>query len=60
MFPGVIAGYEPQGEQVRLDISGAVPMLADVTVDGAAALDLAPGSQVWVSVKAVETSVYPG
>lgn len=60
VFPGVVAGVEPQGEQVRLDIAGAVPMLADVTVDGADALDLAPGSEVWVSVKAVETTVYPG
>ena len=60
VFPGVVAGVEPQGEQVRLDIAGAVPMLADVTVDGAEALELAPGSEVWVSVKAVETTVYPG
>ncbi len=58
VFPGQLIGYEPQGERVRLDIDGPVPMLADVTIDAVSALGLTPGVDVWVSVKAVETSTY--
>ncbi len=59
VFQGRLSGFEPQGERVRLDVEGAVPMLADVTMDAVAALGLGPGVDVWVSVKAVETTVYP-
>jgi molybdate transport system ATP-binding protein len=59
VFQGRIVGFEPHGERVRLDVDGAVPVLADVTADAFSALELARGVPVWISVKAVEAVVYP-
>jgi molybdate transport system ATP-binding protein len=42
-----------------LRLSGALPVLADVTAAAAAELDLVPGRQVWWAVKATDTRVYP-
>jgi len=38
---------------------GEVPLTALVTADAVTTLDLRPGQQVWVAVKATEVDVYP-
>ncbi|MFF1798440.1 TOBE domain-containing protein, partial [Kitasatospora sp. NPDC058263] len=54
-----IAGLDLHGDQVRADLAGALPMAADLTPAAAAELDLATGTSVWASVKAVQTHAYP-
>ena len=59
VWPGEIAGMTPHGDIVRLEVTGPLPVLADVTPAAVADLGLAPGEPVWVSVKATEVQVYP-
>ncbi|GAA4871288.1 ABC transporter ATP-binding protein [Kitasatospora terrestris] len=54
-----VAGLDLHGDQVRVDLTGDVPLLADLTPAAAAELDLAPGTEVWASVKAAQTHAYP-
>jgi molybdate transport system ATP-binding protein len=48
-----------QGERVRVRLSGAVPLVAEVTPSAVRELELDPGAEVWAAVKATEISVYP-
>jgi molybdate transport system ATP-binding protein len=50
-----VTDLEPHGDQVRVR---ADQLAADITVQSAAELDLAPGSPVVFAVKATEVSVY--
>ncbi|WP_405020090.1 ABC transporter ATP-binding protein [Kitasatospora sp. NBC_00070] len=54
-----VAGLDLHGDQVRVDLTGALPMAADLTPTAVAELDLAPGSLVWAAVKATQTHAYP-
>ncbi|MFG2818385.1 ABC transporter ATP-binding protein [Kitasatospora sp. NPDC048365] len=54
-----VAGLDLHGDQVRVDLTGDVPLLADLTPAAAAELDLAPGTEVWAAVKAAQTHAYP-
>ena len=58
VWAGRVAGVEAVGDRVRVAVSGRPDVLADVTPDAVAELDLAAGAEVWVSVKATELSVY--
>lgn len=63
VWQGTVDGMEPHGEGVRVAITGAPgptqSVLAELTPAAIAELDLAPGSPVWVAVKASEVRVYP-
>ena len=59
VWPGEIDGMTPHDVAVRLEVTGPLPVLADVTPAAVAELGLAPGEPVWVSVKAAEVQVYP-
>ncbi|WP_371500792.1 ABC transporter ATP-binding protein [Kitasatospora sp. NBC_00374] len=54
-----VAGLDLHGDQVRVDLTGALPLAADLTPAAVAELDLAPGSTVWATVKAAQTHAYP-
>jgi molybdate transport system ATP-binding protein len=54
-WPGTVTSLAPHGDAVRLLVSGDHELLADVTPAAVAELELAPGRQVWLSVK--ETAV---
>jgi molybdate transport system ATP-binding protein len=54
-WPGTVTSLAPQGDAVRLLVAGEHELLADVTKAAVAELRLAPGRQVWLSVK--ETAV---
>ena len=58
-WSGRIVSVEGHGDVVRVALEGGVPVVADVTPMAVADLALRPGSEVWASVKATETSVYP-
>jgi molybdate transport system ATP-binding protein len=54
-----VAGLETHGDQIRADLTGELPLAADLTTLAAADLGLHPGSAVWATVKATQTHAYP-
>ncbi|MGP3932026.1 ABC transporter ATP-binding protein [Nonomuraea sp. KM88] len=59
LWQGRVDGIERHGDNVRVHLDGPVAAFADITPAAVADLDLTPGRQVWVSVKATETHAYP-
>nr|WP_243850526.1 ABC transporter ATP-binding protein [Modestobacter marinus] len=59
VWPLRLAAATPHGPVVRCDLVGEVALTADVTATSFAELGLAPGAEVWASVKASEVAVYP-
>jgi molybdate transport system ATP-binding protein len=59
VWPVVVAGVEQYGDRVRIEFAGAPSVAAEITTAAAAELDLVPGREVWVAVKATETHAYP-
>jgi molybdate transport system ATP-binding protein len=58
VWPARLAGATPHGATVRCELTGEVPLIADVTATAFAELGLVPGSAVWAAVKASEVAVY--
>jgi molybdate transport system ATP-binding protein len=58
VWPARLVGATPHGGTVRCELAGDVPLVADVTATAFAELGLAPGSEVWATVKASEVAVY--
>ncbi|MGW2821370.1 ABC transporter ATP-binding protein [Streptomyces sp. NPDC001443] len=54
-----VAGLETHGDRIRADLTGELPVAADLTTVAAAELDLHPGASVWATVKATQTHTYP-
>lgn len=54
-----VAGIETHGDRVRAELTGELPMAADLTTVAAAELGLSPGGEVWAAVKAGQTHAYP-
>ncbi|MFD5629757.1 ABC transporter ATP-binding protein [Streptomyces sp. NPDC127072] len=54
-----VGGLETHGDQIRVDLTGELPLAADLTTVAAAELDLRPGAPVWATVKAAQTHAYP-
>jgi molybdate transport system ATP-binding protein len=54
-----VAGLETHGDQIRADLTGELPLAADLTTVAAAELGLHPGAPVWASVKATQAHAYP-
>ncbi|HET7653756.1 MAG TPA: ABC transporter ATP-binding protein [Acidimicrobiales bacterium] len=59
VWQGTITSVDDEGDRVRVDVAGAVPIVAEVTPAAVRDLALAPGAAVWVSVKATEIAAYP-
>ncbi len=59
VFSTHVSDMELHAGSVRLHLQGALDVLADVTAGAVAELGLVPGREVWATVKATETSVYP-
>ncbi|MDH6114021.1 molybdate transport system ATP-binding protein [Kitasatospora sp. MAP12-15] len=54
-----VVGLDLHGDQVRADLTGELPLAADLSPAAAAELDLAPGGTIWATVKAAQTHAYP-
>ncbi|MGQ5227509.1 ABC transporter ATP-binding protein [Streptomyces sp. yara] len=54
-----VAGLESHGDQIRVELTGELPLAADLTAVAVAELGLHPGAPVWAAVKATQTHVYP-
>jgi molybdate transport system ATP-binding protein len=52
-----VARVEHYGDRVRLQVGQPLPLVVEVTPDALRELDLATGSEVWVSIKATEIRV---
>lgn len=52
-----VTGLDLSGDGVRVRLGGDVPLVAEVTAEAVAALELRPGVEVWASVKASEVTV---
>jgi molybdate transport system ATP-binding protein len=59
VWPATVAGIEADRDRVRVALAGPVPLTAELTAAAVAELALAPGSEVWASVKAVDVDAYP-
>ena len=58
VWPTTLVGATPHGATVRCELTGEVPLIADVTATAFAELGLVPGASVWATVKASEVAVY--
>ena len=56
VIPGRVTALEPQAHLVRVRIDG---LMADITAEAVADLDLTVGSEVHFAVKAAEVALYP-
>nr|CAA9313240.1 MAG: Molybdenum transport ATP-binding protein ModC [uncultured Nocardioidaceae bacterium] len=53
-----VDGIVPHGDVLRIHLTGAVQLIADVTAAALADLGVTDGDSVWASVKATEIAVY--
>ena len=58
-WPAVVASLARHGDNLRIELTGPIPVAADVTPAAAVQLELAPGREVWASLKATEATSYP-
>lgn len=59
VLTGEIVDLDARGDHVRVRVEGPVPLVAEVTPQAVAALDLADGGAVHLAVKATELQVHP-
>jgi molybdate transport system ATP-binding protein len=59
VFAGTILSVDLEGDRARVQVRGAVPLVAEVTPAAVAALRLDDAGPIWVSFKATELDVYP-
>jgi molybdate transport system ATP-binding protein len=58
-WPAVVAAVARHGDYLRIELTGPIRVAADVTPAAAVELDLAPGREVWATLKATEATSYP-
>jgi molybdate transport system ATP-binding protein len=59
VWRGHASGIDLQGDRVRLLVEGTPSLVAEVTPAAMTDLGLDEGTEIWVSVKATEVTVYP-
>ena len=59
VWAGRARGLDLLGDRVRVRVEGRPSLVAEVTPAAVAALGLADGADVWVSIKATDVRVYP-
>ncbi|MFI6074454.1 ABC transporter ATP-binding protein [Actinoplanes sp. NPDC051343] len=58
-WPATVTTVSRHGDALRIELTGPLPVAADITPAAAVQLDLAPGREVWAALKATEASAYP-
>jgi molybdate transport system ATP-binding protein len=58
VWPATVRAVEAEHDRVRVGLDGPVPVTAEVTPAAVAELGLAPGAEVWASIKAVDLTCY--
>jgi molybdate transport system ATP-binding protein len=59
VWQGAVESIVPLGDRVRVRVAGAVPLTAEITPAALTDLGIAPGADVWTSVKATDVTVDP-
>lgn len=59
VWHGRVAGLEPAGNRVRVNMLGLTPLVAEVTVNSCRRLDLPVGGPIWASFKASRVDIHP-
>jgi molybdate transport system ATP-binding protein len=59
IWPGTVRAMAPLGDRIRVSVDGRPAATVDVTAAAVAELAIAPGTQVWLSAKATDVTVYP-
>jgi molybdate transport system ATP-binding protein len=59
VWPARVSHVEPAIDSVRVQLVGPPDIVAEVTPESRRELDLTPGAEVWVAVKATEVDVSP-
>lgn len=59
LWPLTVTAITVTGPRARIHLTGAVNLVAEVTLGAVAALGLVAGREVWASVKATEVTAYP-
>jgi molybdate transport system ATP-binding protein len=59
VWEGTVAGIDLEGDRARVDVTGPIKVVAEVTARSLKELDLVAAGPVWVSIKATEIEVYP-
>jgi molybdate transport system ATP-binding protein len=59
VLAGTVEHLDVEGDRVRVIVTGAIPVTAEVTPAAVAELQLTVGAPVWASIKATEIAVYP-
>ena len=54
-----MTSIDDEGDRLRVRLEGDLAIVAEITPGAGTDLALAPGSEVWASVKATEVSIYP-
>jgi molybdate transport system ATP-binding protein len=60
VWHGPVRSVSPHGDAIRLQVAADPDLIADVTPRATRELDLAPGREVWLSVKETAVQTYPG
>ncbi|MDO8732192.1 MAG: ABC transporter ATP-binding protein [Actinomycetota bacterium] len=59
VWRGVVTLIQPWEDRIRVHVLAEPPMIATITPGALAELALRPGSEVWLSAKAVDIRTYP-
>ncbi|MGX6602978.1 ABC transporter ATP-binding protein [Micromonosporaceae bacterium Da 78-11] len=54
-----VTSVSRHGDALRVELTGPLPVAADVTPAAAVQLELEPGREIWASLKATEATSYP-
>ncbi|MCO8270604.1 ABC transporter ATP-binding protein [Actinoplanes sp. TRM 88003] len=57
-WPATVSTVSRQGDALRIELGGPIPVAADVTPAAAVHLGLEPGRELWATVKATEVRSY--
>ncbi|MFI5936335.1 ABC transporter ATP-binding protein [Actinoplanes sp. NPDC051494] len=58
-WPATVTAVSRHGDALRVELTGPVPVAADITPAAAVQLRLEVGTPVWASLKATEATAYP-
>ncbi|TDB79945.1 ABC transporter ATP-binding protein [Micromonospora sp. KC721] len=58
-WPATVVGVQRHGDHLRVQLTGALDVAADVTATALARWRLEPGQRVWAAVEAGRTRAYP-
>lgn len=59
VWRAIVAAVDLEADRTRVHVTGQIDITAEITTRSVTDLDLRPGEECWVSLKATEVEVYP-